>query len=159
MSPTTLDSLNSFLAVNTDYTEMEEEPNYLASVDNPIMSIKTFRGKGHSFSQPRPLYQVRYLNRLLRFNYLYAGNLLCQCCADKLFTRLYKNWTTLPHDVCRYEVKVIKRKTWWYTKILMICLYLLFHANSSRRICECVWSIIMPILFVLSFVLPICHMA
>ena len=49
ISPTTLDSLNSFLAVNTDYTEMEEEPNYLASVDNPIMSIKTSRGKGHSF--------------------------------------------------------------------------------------------------------------
>ena len=91
MSPTTLDNLSSFLAVNTDYTEMEEEPNYLASVDNPIMSIKTSRGKGHSFSQPRLLYQVRYLNRLLRFNYLYAGNLLCQCCVDKLFGRLYTN--------------------------------------------------------------------
>ena len=49
MSPTTLDSLNSFLAVNIDYTEMEEESNYLASVDNLIMSIKTSRGKGHSF--------------------------------------------------------------------------------------------------------------
>ena len=49
MSPTTLDSLNSFLAVNTDFTEMEEKPDYLASVDNPIMSIKTSRGKGHSF--------------------------------------------------------------------------------------------------------------
>ena len=45
MSPTTLDSLNSFLAVNTDYTEMEEEPNYLASVDNPIMSIKSSRAR------------------------------------------------------------------------------------------------------------------
>ena len=49
MSPTMLDSFNYFLAVNTDYTEIEEEPNYLASVDNPIMSIKTSRGKGHSF--------------------------------------------------------------------------------------------------------------
>ena len=91
MSPTTLDSLNSFLADNTDYTEMEEEPNYLASVDNPIMSIKTSRARDTAFSQLRLLYQVRYLNRLLRFNYLYAGNLLCQCCADKLFGRLYKN--------------------------------------------------------------------
>ena len=44
-----MDNLNNLLAVNTDYTEMEEEPNYLASVDNPIMSIKTSRGKGHSF--------------------------------------------------------------------------------------------------------------
>ena len=39
ISPTTLDSLKSFLAVNMDYTEKEEKPNYLASVDNPIMSI------------------------------------------------------------------------------------------------------------------------
>ena len=38
-------------------------------------------------------------------------------------------------------------------------MYPLFYANSSRRICECVWSIIMPILFVLSYVLSICHMA
>ena len=45
MSPTTLDSLNSFLAVNMDYTEKEEKPNYLASVDNPIMSIKSSRAR------------------------------------------------------------------------------------------------------------------
>jgi hypothetical protein len=45
MSPTMLDSLNSFLAVNTNYTDMEEEPNYLASVDNPIMSIKSSRAR------------------------------------------------------------------------------------------------------------------
>ena len=44
-SPTTMDNLNNLLAVNTDYTEMEEEPNYLASVDNPIMSIKTSRAR------------------------------------------------------------------------------------------------------------------
>ena len=45
MSPTTMDSFNNLLAVNMDYTEMEEEPNYLASVDNPIMSIKTSRAR------------------------------------------------------------------------------------------------------------------
>ena len=45
MSPTMLDSLNNFLAVNINYTDMEEEPNYLASVDNHIMSIKTSRAR------------------------------------------------------------------------------------------------------------------
>ena len=34
-----------------------------------------------------------------------------------------------------------------------LSIYPLFHANSSRRICECVWSVIMPILFVLSYML------
>ena len=48
-SPTTMDSFNNLLAVNTDYTEMEEEPDYLASVDNPNQSNKTLYGKGHSF--------------------------------------------------------------------------------------------------------------
>ena len=37
--------MNSFLAVNMDYTEKEEKPNYLASVDNPIMSIKSSRAR------------------------------------------------------------------------------------------------------------------
>merc|ERR1719449_500524 len=89
--PTTMDNLNNLLAVNTDYTEKEEKPNYLASVDNTTQSTKSCMAWDTASSQPRPLYQVRYLNRLLRFNYLYAGNLLCQCCADKLFTKLYKN--------------------------------------------------------------------
>ena len=44
-----MDSLNNMLAVNTDYTEMEEEPDYLASVDTPTQSNKTLYGKGHSF--------------------------------------------------------------------------------------------------------------
>ena len=35
MSPTMLDSLNSFLAVNMDFTEMKEEPDYPASGDSP----------------------------------------------------------------------------------------------------------------------------
>ena len=48
-SPNTMDSLNNLLAVNTDYTEMEEEPDYLASVDTPTQSNKTLYGKGHSF--------------------------------------------------------------------------------------------------------------
>jgi len=44
-SPTTMDNLNNLLAVNMDYTEKEEKPNYLASVDNPIMSIKSSRAR------------------------------------------------------------------------------------------------------------------
>ena len=44
-SPTTMDNLNNLFAVNTDYTEKEEKPNYLASVDNPIMSIKSSRAR------------------------------------------------------------------------------------------------------------------
>ena len=90
MSPTMLDSLNNFLAVNKDFTEMEK-PDYLASVDNLTQSTKSCMAWDTDPSQLRLLYQVRILNRLLRFNYLYGGNLLCQCCVVKLFGRLYKN--------------------------------------------------------------------
>ena len=53
MSPITLDSLNSLLAVNMDYTEMEEEPNYLASVDNTTQSTKSCMARDTASSQPR----------------------------------------------------------------------------------------------------------
>ena len=80
MSPTMLDSLNNFLAVNTDFTEMEEEePDYLASVDNPIKSTKTYMAWDTASSQPGPLYQVRFLNSLLHFKVCLLGNVsTCQ---------------------------------------------------------------------------------
>ena len=78
-SPTTMDSLNNLLAVNTDYTEMEEEPDYLASVDNPIQSTKTYMAWDTASSQPGPLYQVRFLNSLLHFKVCLLGNVsTCQ---------------------------------------------------------------------------------
>ena len=40
-------------AVNTDFTEMEEEPDFLASVDNPIQSTKTCMAWDTASSQPR----------------------------------------------------------------------------------------------------------
>ena len=66
-------------AVNTDFTELEDQPGHLALVDNPIQSTKTCMAWDTASFQSRLLYQVRILNSLLHYKVCLLGNVsTCQ---------------------------------------------------------------------------------
>ena len=88
-SPTTVDSLNNLLAVNMDYTEKEEKPNYLASVDNPIMSIKTCMAWDTASSQPRHFTRLDIWTD-------YSALIICMqeiCCASVVLINYLADFT------------------------------------------------------------------